>query len=231
MDLYFILVKPAVPGNIGAAARAIKTMGYNRLRLVAPCDHLGQEARVLAHASEEVLEDAEVFERLEQAIEGLDMTVATTAKTRDARVAYLKASELPAVIRSKGDTVNTAGLVFGGEESGLTNDEIRMCDLVSTIPMKQPYPSLNLGQSVMVYAYVMASAGWRESEVDAEARDEPGFRAMMEKSRKVLKELDLQGNPALYHRILERLATLAEDDIHLMHSILNRYLKESRQRL
>jgi tRNA/rRNA methyltransferase len=225
MDLYFILVKPAVPGNIGAAARAIKTMGHNRLRLVAPCDHLGREARMLAHASEEVLEEAEVFDKLEHAIEGLDVTVATTAKTRDARVAYLRASELPAVIRSKGGTVNAVGLVFGGEESGLTNDEIRKCDLVSTIPMKQSYPSLNLGQSVMVYAYIMASSAWTESEAEPGARDEQGFRAMMEKSRKVLKDLDLQSNPALYHRILERLATLAEDDIHLMHSILNRCLK------
>jgi tRNA/rRNA methyltransferase len=225
MDLYFILVKPAVPGNVGAAARAINTMGFKRLRLVAPCNYMNQEARMMAHASEEVLEGAEVFTGLKQAIADLDITVATTAKSRQARLEYLGASELPAVISNKGRAVKTTGLVFGGEESGLTNEEIRMCDLVSSIPMKQPYPSLNLGQSVMIYAYIMASSGLDEPGIDTATRNPEGFRAMMEKSKKALEYLNLASNPALYHRILERLATLGEDDIHLMHSILNRYLK------
>jgi tRNA/rRNA methyltransferase len=225
MDLYFILVKPAVPGNVGAAARAIKTMGYTRLRLVAPCDYLGQEARMMAHASEEILEGAEVFVGLKEAIADLDLTVATTAKTRDARVGYSSASKIPGMIMAKGNSVNKTGLVFGREESGLTNDEIRMCDLVSSIPMKQSYPSLNLGQSVMIYAYIMASYDRTESEISAPPLDQQGFRAMMDKSKKVLKDLDIDSNPALYNRVLERLASLGEDDIHLVHSILNRYLK------
>jgi tRNA/rRNA methyltransferase len=225
MELYFILVKPAVPGNVGASARAIKTMGYKRLRLVAPCDYLGQEARMLAHASQEILEGAEVFEGLQQAIADLDMTVATTAKTRDARLEYLSASEIPGVIRSKGNSVKKTGLVFGCEESGLTNDEIRMCDLVSSIPMKQPYPSLNLGQAVMIYAYIMALSGGMGNNIDTAVPDQEGFRAMMDKSKKVLKDLGIKSTPALYNRVLERLASLREDDIHLLHSILNRYLK------
>ncbi len=225
MNLYFILVKPAVPGNIGAAARAIKTMGYTRLRLVAPGDYLGPEARMLAHASEEILESAQVYEGLTEAIADLDMTVATTAKRRDVKVEYRSASEIPGLILSKGDTVNKIGLVFGREESGLTNDEIRMCDLVSSIPMNGPYPSLNLGQSVMIYAYIMASFEQIEKEPTSHSMDQKGFRAMMDKSKTVLKDLDIEKNPALYNRILERLASLGEDDIHLLHSILNRYLK------
>lgn len=225
MDLYFILVKPAVPGNIGAAARAIKTMGYSRLRLVAPGDYLGQEARMLAYASEEILESAQVFGRLKEAVADLDMTVATTAKTRDARVAYFTASEIPGLVRAKGNAVNKIGLVFGREESGLTNDEIRICDMVSSIPMKGTYPSLNLGQSVMIYAYVMASFEKTQPEPALQTLDQEGFRAMMVKSREVLEDLDIKSNPALYNRILERLASLGEDDVHLLHSILNRYLK------
>jgi tRNA/rRNA methyltransferase len=225
MDLYFILVKPAVPGNVGAAARAINTMGYTRLRLVAPCDYLDQEARMMAHGSEMILENAEVFTELNQAIADLDMTVATTASHRGARVEYLKASEIPAVIQKKGAAVKTAGLVFGREESGLTNDEIRMCDLVSSIPMHRPYPSLNLGQAVMVFAYIMGSSGPYVPEIDATKKDPKGFRVMMDKSKQALTKLKITGNPALYHRILERLATLGEDDVHLLHTILNRYLK------
>jgi len=225
MDLYFILVKPAVPGNVGAAARALRTMGFMQLRLVDPCDHLGSEARMLAHASGEVLENAEVFEALEQAISDLDLTVATTAKTRDARVEYIAGSALPDLIRSKGKAVHKIGLVFGREESGLTNEEIRMCDLVSSIPMKVPYPSLNLGQSVMLYAYIMASVDMTDQSRTHPSINEEGFRAMMDKAERLLKELEIGANPALFHRIRERLAALGEDDIHLVHSILNRLLK------
>ena len=225
MDLYFILVKPAVPGNVGAAARAINTMGYTRLRLVAPCDYLGSEARMMAHGSEEILEDAEVFTELNQAIADLDLTVATTAGQREARVEYQKASEIPVMIRNKGAAVKTAGLVFGREESGLTNDEIRMCDLVSSIPMGRSYPSLNLGQAVMVYAYIMGSSVLGASGRDTVTKDTEGFRVMMDKSRQALEKLKITSNPALYNRILERLATLGEGDVHLLHTILNRYLK------
>ncbi|MCK5463981.1 MAG: hypothetical protein KAI95_13230, partial [Bacteroidales bacterium] len=144
---------------------------------------------------------------------------------RDVRVEYFSASEIPGVIRAKGNTMNKVGLVFGREESGLTNNEIRMCDLVSSIPMKLSYPSLNLGQSVMIYAYIMASFERTETEPTSHSLDKEGFRAMMDKSKKVLKDLDIDRNPALYNRVLERLASLGEDDIHLLHSILNRYLK------
>ena len=229
MELYFILVKPAVPGNIGSAARAIKTMGFSRLRLVTPSNYLGKEARKLAHASGDILERAEVFDGLDQAIADLDITVATTAKTRDARVEYINGSALPEWLKAKGKAIKRIGLVFGREESGLTNDEIRMCDFVSSIPMKVPYPSLNLGQSVMVYAYIMASALMAGPVKTIPSDDRDGFRAMMDKSERLLKELDVDNNPALYHRILERLASLGEDDIHLVHSILNRLLKAGKK--
>ena len=224
MKFCFILVKPAVPGNVGAAARAIKTMGFSNLRLVNPCDHLAAEARIMAHASVDILESAEVFNSLDDAIAGLDVTIATTSGSRDARVEYIQASELPGKLQAKGDSVRTAGIVFGGEESGLSNDEIRMCDMVSTVNMAQPYPSLNLGQSVMIYAYSLSGHDVREnSKAESAEIDKKGFRVMMVRAKLVLKELGLDKNPALYNRLLERLATLEEDDIHLIHSILSRY--------
>ena len=82
MNISFILVEPAVPENIGAAARAIKTMGFNDLRLVNPCDHLDMRAKMLAHASHEILENAKIFTNLSDAIADLDFTIATSAKQR-----------------------------------------------------------------------------------------------------------------------------------------------------
>lgn len=223
MKISFILVEPAVPGNVGAAARAIKTMGFSDLRLVNPCDHLSEEARMLAHGSNEILEKAGVFNSLPQALENLDLAVATTAKKRSARVQYLPVHELTGFLDGKGSSVQSAGIVFGREESGLTNDEIRMCDLVSSVPLAQAYPSLNLGQAVMLFAYTLSGYILQPSPADKSAdTDGQGFRVMMDRARQVLDKMGL--NPALYNRLLERLAQLGEDDIHLVHSMLNRYL-------
>jgi len=69
MKVHFILVEPAVPENIGAAARALKTMQFSSLRLVNPCDHLHVKARMLAHGAQDVLENAKIFYSLEAALE------------------------------------------------------------------------------------------------------------------------------------------------------------------
>ncbi len=251
MKVSFILVEPAVPGNIGASARAIKTMGYKDFRLVNPCDHLSTEARMMAHGSGDVLEKAGLFGGLDEALADLDLSVATSAKKRDARTRFHTAQSLPGIIRSKGRTVKNIGIVFGREESGLTNDEIRMCDLASGIPLKESFPSLNLAQSVMIYAYTLAEFSPAEQtpmqmEMQSTGKfDDPGpsggsmddsphwetgfrdpeqkeFRIMMERSGDLLRKIGMDRNPALYNRIMERIALLGEDDIHLLLSVIGR---------
>jgi tRNA/rRNA methyltransferase len=234
MKICFILVEPAVPGNIGASARAIKTMGFSSLRLVRPCEHLGKEARMLAHGAGEILDQAEVYGSLGEALGDLSLSVATTSKKRGARVSYITNADLSGILSSKGSMVQSAGIVFGREEYGLSNDEIRRCDLVSTIPLKQPYPSLNLSQAVMLYAYSLADLGMSVKEAEpggsgeltvagSEKSDSPeAFRTMMDQSADMLRRLEVDRSPALYNRILERLALLGEDDVHLVLSVLSR---------
>jgi tRNA/rRNA methyltransferase len=232
MKIYFILVEPAVPENIGASARAIKTLGFKYMRLVRPCDHLSTEARMLAHASGEILENAELFSDLQEALKNIDLSIATTAKKRGARVDYHTNAELPGLIRSKGEAVKSIGIVFGREESGLSNDEIRMCDLVSNIPLKQSYPSLNLSQTVMLYAYSLAELviplrkgkdpTRRSKESPASVSAPLPFRTLMERSGELLHKLEVDRSPALYNRIMERLALLGEEDVHLLLSVLSR---------
>ena len=82
MKISFVLVEPATPGNIGSATRALKTMGFESLLLVNPCDHLSNEARKLAYGSHDLLESAKVFNSLEEAIDNMDLVIATTAKKR-----------------------------------------------------------------------------------------------------------------------------------------------------
>ena len=220
MNILFILVEPAVPGNVGAAARAIKTMGFSQLRLVNPCDYLSMEAKILAHASTEILEGAEVFQTLDEALKDLDLSIASTAKVKDARLEYHRNTELPDIIKAKGKAVKRTGVVFGREEYGLSNEEIRMCDIASSIPLKQSYPSLNLSQAVMLYAYTLAELAGNRKEQKPPGRDENEFRTMMERSKELLRRIEADRNPALYNRILERIALLGEEDIHLLLSVL-----------
>lgn len=223
MEFYFILVEPAVPGNIGASARAIKTMGFKKLRLVSPCSYLEAKAVKMAHGSIDILQNAEVYVSLNEAVEDLDLVIGTTAKKRSAREDYYKCSDLPGIIRDKGDTIHSVGIIFGREESGLTNTELMVCDLVTRIPMIADYPSLNLSQAVMVYAYIVSELILRPEKVEGHYRNEKGLKELQRKTDTILTKLAIKENPTLYYRIMERLILLGEDDIHLLHSIANKF--------
>ncbi len=226
MNFYFILVKPAIPENIGAAARALKTMGFYNLRLVGPAAYQNTKARKLAHGSADVLNNTQVFSSLNEAVEGIDFIIGTTAKQRSTRFDYYDCSEIPEIIRKKGNTIRSTGIVFGREESGLTNEELNRCDLVTRIPIKNKYPSLNLAQAVMVYAYVLSVFTLQKQEDVVLKTDQEGLKELKVKVDIILKDLQLDQNMNLYKRILERLMVLQEDDIHLLHSVTNRYFEK-----
>jgi len=222
MQIYFILVEPTFPENIGAAARAIKTMGFDKLRLVNPTDHLVKEARWLAHASNEILENAEIFSSFDEAVTDIDLTIASTAKRRSVKFDYLEVSDLPNLLSEKKRSINNAAIVFGKEESGLNNDIIRKCDLASYIPMKTKYPSLNLAQAAMVYAYELSKLNLLSSSEYESLTENKAFPIFKQKLDSLLLEIRIERNENLYHRILERAALLKDEDINLTLSILNR---------
>lgn len=223
MEFYFILVEPVVPGNVGASARAIKTMGFKQLRLIRPCQYLDEEAVRMAHGSVDILQMAVVYESLNNAKEDIDLVIGTTAKKRSAREDYHNCTVLPGIIRDKGDSIHSVGIVFGREESGLTNAELMACDLVSGIPMIKDYPSLNLSQAVMVYAYILSNLIFQPEKTKGTFRNEEGLKELKRKTGMILTDLGIKENPTLYYRIMERLILLGEDDIHLLHSIMNKF--------
>ncbi|RKD88380.1 tRNA/rRNA methyltransferase [Mangrovibacterium diazotrophicum] len=226
MKVSFILVEPAVPENVGAAARAMKTMGFADMRLVNPCDHLSEPARWLAHASNDILENALVFPDFEEAVKDLDFIIGTSAKQRGVKEDYYSTRDLVKIIQTKGKSVKHLGIVFGREDSGLRNEELRRCDMVSTVPLQTTYPSLNLAQAIMLYAYELSQIH-QSAEIEEKPEvNENGFRALKDKSSKLLLELDFKEESAIYPRILERLNLLGESDIHLLHSICNKYFEK-----
>lgn len=221
MKISFILVEPKVPENIGASARAIKTMGFDSFILVNPCEYREGKSRRVAHASEDILDNALVFNSLSQALEGFGLAVATSIRPRRVREDVVNAKDLPDFMLAKSASVVNAAIVFGREESGLNNDEIKLCDIVSAIPMRNAgYPSLNLSHAVMVYAYLLSGlSGKTEKSVKISSAENNSFLAMKKKAGRILLKLGLEETDMRYGRIMERLSFLLDVDINLVHTL------------
>jgi tRNA/rRNA methyltransferase len=155
----FILFKPKASGNIGAAARALKNMGFADLRLAAPHKRNPIAERAMAVHGRDVLEGAPVFPDLASAVADCGTVVGTTRRTGLYRSAAKPIREAaPELIRQS--AANRVALVFGPEDFGLTNRELKLCQRLVTIPAAADYPSLNLAQAVILVAYeLMMAAG------------------------------------------------------------------------
>lgn len=224
MEIHFILVEPTVPENIGASARALKTMGFANLRLVNPVAYRKGKALWLAHGSHDILENAREFRSLEEAVADLDLVIGTTAKQRSVKYDYYSICDLSKLINEKGATVEKTGLVFGREESGLTNNEMLLCNLITTIPMKTKFPSINLAQAVMIYAYTLSDIRWEKSNKPIQTRNKHSFRKLTSNLIELLNYLNIPYGSPKRNRIIERINALGEKDINLMHSITRKVL-------
>lgn len=226
MRVCFILSTPKTPENIGAAARALKTMGFGELRLVIPCDYLSPPARWLAHGSEDVLEAAQVFDSLGAATEDIDFLIGTSSKKRPSKNENLPAGRLAELLKEKGATIQTVGVLFGNEDRGLNNDQLAICDLLSHVPMQQAQPSLNLAQAVMIYAYELSPLNRHPSRYSSPLPTNAAFQKLKQNVATVLDQIGMTDRLPIHRRIIERLSLLSEKDTHLIQSILS-HLKRS----
>jgi tRNA (cytidine32/uridine32-2'-O)-methyltransferase len=156
-SLRIVLVGTQHPGNIGSAARAMKTMGLQRLLLVAPEKFPHPEAFALAAGANDVLEAAEIHPTLESALAGCRSVIATTARRRTVPMPEL--SPRDAAQRLVDDaSMGEVALVFGRERTGLENEELQLCHASVLIPANPEYSSLNLAAAVQVLAYELRLA-------------------------------------------------------------------------
>ena len=220
INITFILVEPAVPENIGAAARAVKTMGFSDLRLINPCEFLHGKARWVAHASTEILERAGVYSSLAEAVKDLDFVIGTSAKARSAKADHHPAESLPELLQAKVQSLISVGIVFGREESGLSNDELRLCDISTFIPMQTTYPSLNLAQAVMLYAYLLSEKSNTERHEITMPASESKFASLKKQVSGLLENTKIGRNPNIYNRLFERLAVMEDNDVNLVMSVI-----------
>jgi tRNA/rRNA methyltransferase len=196
-------------------------MGHADLRLVRPCvNPLSGIAKAFAHGSEHILEATPIYEQLADALSDVDLACATTARHRLQKHRYVPVRDLPAVLSAKGDGLQRVAIVFGSERSGLSNSDVSLCDLLSTVPQASLQPSLNLSQAVMIYSFTLAE------QVQLQIKDQRINRTEMpleQYSRLKSSLLELMNRVGLHARyqnyVTQALAQLGYEDLYLLQNI------------
>jgi tRNA/rRNA methyltransferase len=227
-SIRFVLCRPSHPGNIGAAARAIKTMGFADLRLVAPERYPAPEARWLATHAVDVLEAASLHENLQDSIRGCVAAFAMSARPRewspqvlDVRSAAARAMEVDGPV----------AFVFGNEQAGLTNDEMFACQALVHIPANREASSLNLAQAVQVVAYELHMAldvavPFSRVEKAATVDDLEGLYGHLEEAAR--RSGFMTQNSKLrerFRRLFSRVPHMEREEVNILRGLLKALLK------
>lgn len=224
----FILMHTSHPGNVGAAARAIKVMGFAELVLVAPrfADVLSREETVaMASGAADILTRARIVPTLADALDGVQFACATAMTPRDFGPPTHAPRELFGRLASGAQRV---AFVFGGERHGLANDDVYRCHACLSIPTHPDYGSLNLAQAVQLIAY-----DWRQAlggfavaprTADPQLADGAAVDGLLEHWREVLVEIGFL-DPAAPKKLMPRLQQLANrarlttEEVHILRGI------------
>ena len=236
MSVRIVLSRTSHPGNIGAAARAMKTMGFDDLVLVAPRHFPDPDATAMAAGAADLLSRAQVFTTLEGALADCALAVGFSAREREL-------SHTPSTLREAAPELLDAArdgrvaLVFGNETSGLSNEELSRCQRLVTIPSNPGYGSLNLAASVKVACYELAvassafAAPASRDRAAASVGDIEGLFAHLEDAAVASGFLD----PAKPGRFMERMrrlfarARLERHEVKLLRGLLAALEKKKRR--
>lgn len=151
-NISIVLVGTEYPENIGSVARGMKNMGLKEMILINPVSYKRLEAYALAHRSKEIIDYALVYDDLKEALNPFAFIVGTTQRMRGRHYPLYTPKEIAKEVRRIGSKKKIA-FVFGRESKGLTNQELRSCHMVSTIPTALKQPAINVAQAVMIYCY------------------------------------------------------------------------------
>ena len=151
-NIRVVLVNTSHPGNIGGVARAMKNMGLSRLYLVAPRDYPNEQAQWRAASATDILDTAKVVPTLHEAIGDCQFVVGTSARERRIPWPLLDARQC-AQRMARASSNEQVAVLFGREDRGLTNEELKLCNLHLSIPTSEDYSSLNLAMAVQIVAY------------------------------------------------------------------------------
>ncbi|HET7833125.1 MAG TPA: RNA methyltransferase [Gallionella sp.] len=227
LNVRVVLSHTTHPGNIGAAARAMKTMGLRHLYLINPRYFPDAQATAMAAGADDILANAVVCNSIDEALRGVVFTVAMTARSRDISIEVKTPREaMPLVVQQA--ATQPVALLFGTEMSGLTNEEMGKAQVLVNIPTDPDYSSLNVAAAVQVMSYELSVAA--QSFVPEAPTIHPapheqveGFYAHLEKTLVEIGFFTTQ-NPARLMQRMRRLyarARLEQEEINILRGILS----------
>ena len=230
-NIEFVLVEPSHPGNVGAAARAIGTMGFKNLVLVKPTKHPHPESRARSSGALDILLDARVCGTLEEAIADSSLVIGTTARQRRISVPIDSIHECTQSI-FESSLKQKVSIIFGPETSGLSNNDIDRCNRLVYIPTGEIHSSLNLSMAVQVIAYQLNLAffGLEEGQETRDLASGKEMELFYEHLEDVLLETGFL-NPTNPKQLMRRLkalfnrAQLDDNEVNIMRGILTSYQK------
>jgi len=226
-----VMVNTTEPGNIGAAARAMKNMSLKRLFLVNPSNYPSAVATARASGADDVLASAVICHSLEEALVGTHLVIGASARQRNIKWKQLDVidtcSEIQASIAKSNQEV---AVVFGTENSGLTNEELDLCSILMTIPGNPEYFSLNVASAIQVFAYQNyvsnVEGGFDNSGGElANFDDLDSFYKHLEQTLKHIDYFDKKKPKSLLMRRLRRLFGRShpeKEEIAILRGILNK---------
>jgi tRNA/rRNA methyltransferase len=232
--LRVVLVRTTHPGNIGGAARAMKTMGLARLVLVEPRHFPDPQAEAMATGADDLLARAQVCGTLDEALAGTTLAIGLTARRRELSPHAVDARTAAQLAIAESAAGREVAFVFGTEMSGLSNDEVLKCQRVAHIATSPDYSSLNLAAAVQVVAYearvaALGPATLADERFDAASFAEiEGFYAHLERNLVRSGFLD----PASPRRLMERLrrlfgrGRLEKEEVNILRGILSSWDNE-----
>ena len=228
MSVRIVLVGISHPGNIGAAARAMKTMGLDELALVAPERFPATEATVMAAGADDVLRDAGIYPDVRSAVADCGLVVGTTSRSR--HLPWRVAEPRDAALEIAGASASgKAAVLFGAERTGLSNDDIERCQVLVGIPTGSAYASLNVAMAVQVMAYEILLArratGGDAAPVGIPFASATEMERFYEHLEQVLDEIDFHDRTGEGHLMarLRRLFNRAmpdQNEINILRGIL-----------
>jgi len=212
-DIRIVLVAPSHPGNIGAAARAMKNMALGSLVLVRPKQFPHPEASARASGADDVLAGARVVDSLGEALADCGFIAATTARDRDQ---YFRVAD----VRDAAPTIveharrSPAAVVFGAERTGLTNEELETAHVLLRIPASDAYPSLNVAMAVQLIAYELyrarAAVGIASGPVTAPLATAQEMQQLYAHFAQVLEEIDFHDRTESGTHLMSRIRRLLQ---------------------
>ena len=223
-----VLIETSHPGNIGSAARAMKTMGFSNLYLVDPKCEINEISYAMASHAGDILDNAQVANNLSEVLGNCNYIIGATARQRDIPIEILNPREIANKVNE--DMYDEIAILLGNESRGLTNEQLSLCSVGLHIPSNKEYTSLNLASSLQIMLYEILF----KSENDAsyinkinkeDIASNEKLLGLLNHMSKVLKDIDFikDDRPMIVRKInhIFKKATLSEEEINILRGVLS----------